>query len=83
MSAAKQTNCRATRNASRSSFTPGFYRALNASDESDIPSCPANLSLPALSSAGESNLATELPPGCYLVERVVAMKSHKVSLLSV
>ena len=80
MSATKQTNCRATRNASRSSFTPGFYRALNASDESDIPSCPANLSLPALSSAGES---TELPPGCYLVERVVAMKSHKVSLLSV
>ena len=73
----------ARRAASSSSFIPGFYRALN-SQTSAMPDGPLktkrkqNLSLPVAEDVGTSQ---ELPPGCYLVERVIAARRNKVCSL--
>ena len=74
---------RARRAASSASFSPGFYRALNQTSAIDNCSCSkvtgrpkATSLIPPLKVAGASDL--ELPPGCYLVERLIAVRKNNV-----
>ena len=80
MDVAAATACsssRCRRVASRSSFLPGFYRALHSRAVADCFTAnrvdDRHLSLPEVSVA-----EAELPPGCYLVERVIAARKNKV-----
>ena len=77
---------RARRAASTARFSPGFYRALN-SQTSAIDNCsssnvtgrPKATNLILLEEvAGASD--SELPPGCYLVERLIAVRKTKYVL---
>ena len=67
---------RARRNASSSSFTPGFYRALDTHSSADL-----DVMQSCSSPASTLRIATdydELPSGCYLVERLISMRKQKV-----
>ena len=75
---------RARRAASTASFSPGFYRALNSQTSAIDNCCSSNVTgrpkatgliLPE-EVAGASD--SELPPGCYLVERLIAVRKNKV-----
>ena len=72
------SGCRSKRKASITSFAPGYYRALNATDEprSDPSNPTTYLSLPHGSCEGG------LPSNCYLVDPVVAARNHEVSSLA-
>lgn len=72
----------------KNSFLPGYYKALHiqtaadcftASREDDRSS--RRLSLPEVS--GPAGSEAELPPGCYLVERVIAARKYKVCCATV
>ncbi len=76
--AAGCSTSRARKAASRSSFVPGFYRALhsqtaaNCFTATERPSL--GLTLPQVAGAADP----ELPLGCYLVERLIATRKNKV-----
>ena len=83
--AAASSSSRSRRAASRSSFLPGFYRALHSRTAADcftanrvdeLSSRHHFISLPEVSGAADAE--AELPPGCYLVERVIAARKNKV-----
>lgn len=70
---------RARRSAASASFTPGYYKALSfvgCNPEAEPECSPTDLSLrlPSQSTGPE-----QLPPDCFLVERVVATRKHKVT----
>ena len=82
--AAASSSSRSRRAASRRSFLPGFYRALHSHTAADCFTAnrvdersSRHLSLPEVS--GAAGTGAELPPGCYLVERMVAARKNKVS----
>ena len=66
-------SARAKQNAARSSFVPGFYWALSsAATESNL----AATSQPNLMLPNEE----DLPFDCFLVERIISARRHKVLL---
>ena len=69
---------RRLRSAASSSFVPGFYRALNARSSADLGSAAStersNLTLPTNADTGDA----DLPSDCFLVERVISARRHKV-----
>ena len=82
--AAANSSSRSRRVASRSSFLPGFYKALHSRTAADSFTASRvdersgrHLSLPEVS--GAAGVEAELPSGCYLVERVIAARKNKVS----
>lgn len=76
--AAGCSSSRARRAASRSSFIPGFYRALHSQSAAISFTATSRvnpgLNLPEVSGAADP----ELPQGCYLVERLIAARKNKV-----
>ena len=79
--ASRSARARRSRKAASNSFVSGFYRSLNAQSSADLdsPSTSAarmirsNLRLPTNHTAGD-----ELPSDCFLVERVISTRRHKV-----
>ena len=83
VAAVASSSSRSTRVASRSSFLPGFYKALHSRTAADCFTASRvderssrHLSLSEVS--GAAGAEAELPPGCYLVERVIAARKNKV-----
>lgn len=74
---------RRLRSAASISFVPGFYRALNARSSADFNSSAvsserrSNLTLPTNSDTGDA----ALPSDCFLVERVISSRRHKVVIM--
>lgn len=75
-SVATASYSRARRAASSASFSPGFYRALNSQTSANCSMVTKATSLILHQVAGASD--SELPPGCYLVERLIATRKKKV-----
>ena len=72
------------RAASSTSFIPGFYIALNSQTSADCSVCTINERPKSLSLLSQVTGAAdlELPPGCYLVERLIAVRKNKVCCAS-
>ena len=76
MANVSRVTSRAIRKTSTSSYTSGFYRALNAYSSAD-----SAMHMLMQQSSSTLRLATdsdELPPGCFLVERLISTRRHKV-----
>ena len=80
--ASTSARARRSRKAASNSFVSGFYHALNAQSSADLDSpstrsaarmIRSNLRLPTNHTAGD-----ELPSDCFLVERVISTRRHKV-----
>ena len=64
---------RSRRTSAMSSFVPGFYRTLNGDVDASRSTSAIQPNTLALCSTGD-----QLPDGCFLVERVITMRKHKV-----
>ena len=70
---------RSRRAASRTSFIPGFYRALHSQSTAavSVDERPnRRLRLPDVTETARAE--AELPRGCFLVERLIATRKNKV-----
>ena len=78
-SVAAECSSRSRRAASRTSFIPGFYRALHSQSTAavNVNERPSRrLRLPQVTETARAE--AELPPGFFLVERVIAARKNKV-----
>ena len=65
---------RSRRTTATSSFVPGFYRTLNSDVKALSSTSAIQSNTLALSTSGD-----QLPDGCFLVERVITTRKHKVT----
>ena len=72
---------RARRNASLASYLSGFYRSLNSSPSTTTSDGVASALVPVRKPDLRLPQGSELPSGCFLVERIIAMRKYKVSLV--
>ena len=74
MATVSSLRLRVRRKASSYNYTPGFYHALDAYSSADVDVMqsysPSILQLAIYSE--------ELPAGCFLVERLISTRRHKV-----
>ena len=71
--AAAAMSVRSRRTSATSSFVPGFYRTLNGDVDASSSTSTIQPNTLELSSTGDL-----LPDCCFLVERVVTIRKHKV-----